>query len=66
MLKVDNVVARHGLLTAVRNVSLTVAKGQVLAIIGANGAGKTTVFSVVAGSLLPSSGTVQFSGFYVT
>jgi branched-chain amino acid transport system ATP-binding protein len=62
MLDVQNVVARHGLLTAVRDVSLTVAKGEVLAIIGANGAGKTTLFRSVTGVHANMTGRIRLGG----
>lgn len=62
MLDVENVVARHGLLTAVRDVSLTVAKGEVLAIIGANGAGKTTLFRSVTGVHANMTGRIRLGG----
>ncbi|WP_316173624.1 ABC transporter ATP-binding protein [Bradyrhizobium sp. SZCCHNRI1073] len=59
-------VARHGLLTAVREVSLAVAKGEVLAVVGANGAGKTTLFRALAGVHPLSSGAVWLDGEDVT
>ena len=62
MLDVENVVARHGLLTAVRDVSLTVRKGEVLAIIGANGAGKTTLFRSMAGVHTDMTGRIRLGG----
>ena len=49
MLEVENLAARHGLLTAVRDVSFSVQKGEVLGVVGANGAGKTTLFRAIAG-----------------
>jgi branched-chain amino acid transport system ATP-binding protein len=66
MLVVDNLVAGHGLLTAVRNVSFSVEPGEVLGVIGANGAGKTTLFRTLAGVHPASSGTIALDGTDVT
>jgi branched-chain amino acid transport system ATP-binding protein len=65
-LEAEFLVARHGLLTAVRDVSLSIAKGEVLAIVGANGAGKTTLFRALAGVHSLTSGTVWLDGENVT
>jgi branched-chain amino acid transport system ATP-binding protein len=62
MLEVENVVARHGLLTAVRDVSLNVGKGEVLAVIGANGAGKTTLFRSLTGVHANMTGRIRLDG----
>ena len=62
MLEVENVVARHGLLTAVRDVSLGVRKGEVLAIVGANGAGKTTLFRSMTGVHANMQGRIRLGG----
>lgn len=62
VLEANSLVARHGLLTAVREVSLAMAKGEVLAIVGANGAGKTTLFRALAGVHPLSSGVVRLDG----
>ncbi|HKT02209.1 MAG TPA: ABC transporter ATP-binding protein [Rugosimonospora sp.] len=62
VLQVDGVVARHGLLTAVREVSLTVAEGEVVALVGANGAGKTTLLRTVAGAHPVAGGRILFEG----
>ncbi len=66
MLKVENVVARHGLLTAVRDVSLNVRKGEVLAIIGANGAGKTTLFRSMTGVHTNMTGRIRLGGIDIS
>jgi branched-chain amino acid transport system ATP-binding protein len=66
LLEVDSIVARHGSLTAVRDVSLTVDEGSTLALVGANGAGKTTLLRVIAGAHVPSAGRVLLDGVDVT
>ncbi len=62
MLEVNDIEARHGLLTAVRGVSLAVRKGEVLGVIGANGAGKTTLFRAITGVHGNMSGTIRLNG----
>ena len=62
VLEVDRLVARHGLLTAVRGVSLAVDEGEVVALVGANGAGKTTLLRTIAGAHPVGSGTISFEG----
>jgi len=66
MLSVSNLVAGHGLLTAVRDVSFSVGSGEVLGVIGANGAGKTTLFRTLAGVHPANSGTIALDGVDVT
>ena len=62
MLRVESLVARHGLLTAVREVSLSIADGDVVALVGANGAGKTTLLRTIAGAHPVAGGTIVFDG----
>lgn len=66
ILAVDNLVAGHGLLTAVRDVSFDVRAGEVLGVIGANGAGKTTLFRTLSGVHPARSGTITLDGVDVT
>jgi branched-chain amino acid transport system ATP-binding protein len=66
LLDVSGLVARHGLLAAVRDVSLSVAAGEVLALVGANGAGKTTLLRTIAGAHPAAAGTVSFDGENIT
>lgn len=65
-LEVDRLIKsyRYGktLVTAVRDVSLTLATGEVLAFLGPNGAGKTTTIKMIAGLIRPDSGRVQIAG----
>jgi len=48
--------------SALKNVSLTINKGEVLGIIGKNGAGKSTILQIICGNLKPSSGTIHTEG----
>src|SRR4030042_2028969 len=47
---------------ALRNLTLDVSKGEILGIVGRNGSGKSTLLKIIAGILLPSSGTVATHG----
>jgi branched-chain amino acid transport system ATP-binding protein len=66
LLQIDNLVARHGLLQAVREVSLSVAEGEVLALVGANGAGKSTLLRTIAGAHPAAGGTIRLDGADIT
>ncbi|MCF8198804.1 MAG: ABC transporter ATP-binding protein [Sulfuritalea sp.] len=66
LLQINELVASHGLLTAVRGVSFNVEEGEILALVGANGAGKTTLFRTIAGIHKADSGRVMFQGKDVT
>ena len=60
MLRVDGLTVRFGGLTALDDVSLTVAPGEVVGVIGPNGAGKTTLFNVICGFVRADAGSVRF------
>ena len=66
VLEVRNVSKRFGSLAAVRDVSLTVLKGELRSIIGPNGAGKTTFFNLISGLFRPTAGTIAFDGRDIT
>ena len=58
MLRVDNVTVAYGLSTAVRDVSLVVNNGEIVTIVGSNGAGKTSLLNAISGNVGVKSGTV--------
>jgi branched-chain amino acid transport system ATP-binding protein len=62
LLQVRDLTVHHGQLKALSAISLSVAEGEVYAIIGANGAGKTTLLRTIAGLHSPTSGSVIFDG----
>jgi branched-chain amino acid transport system ATP-binding protein len=62
LLSVEQLVAQHGLLQAVRDVTFELADGETLALVGANGAGKTTLLRAIAGAHRPASGRIVFDG----
>jgi len=62
LLSIDNLTAGHDGVPVVRDVSLSVDAGEVVALLGANGAGKTTVLRTVVGELAPIGGSVSFDG----
>ncbi len=62
MLKLDSVSASYGPVLALQDVALEVAEGGIVTLLGANGAGKSSVLRVVSGLLRPSSGGVEFRG----
>jgi branched-chain amino acid transport system ATP-binding protein len=61
LLELENVDARYGPIHALHGVSLTVAEGQIAAVLGANGAGKTTTLRAISGTVR-RSGTITFAG----
>lgn len=62
MLKLENVVAKYGAITALRGISIEVNQGELVALIGVNGAGKSTTLNTIAGNLRPTQGSVTFEG----
>lgn len=66
MLEVKNLNVYYGMIHAIRDVSFEVNQGEVIALIGANGAGKTTILHTVSGLLPSKSGAVTFEGKDIT
>lgn len=62
MLELRHVVAGYGRAMVLRDVTMTVPRGSVTALLGANGAGKTTVLRTASGAIAPTSGRVIFEG----
>ncbi|WP_313127937.1 ABC transporter ATP-binding protein [Anaerocolumna sp.] len=62
MLKVNNLSASYGYVKALKEVSIEAAQGQIVSIIGANGAGKTSLLRCISGLVKPTSGTIEFLG----
>lgn len=62
ILSLENITAKHGLLTAVHDLSLDIAEGEIVSVIGANGAGKTTLMRLIAGAHPLGGGTLTFNG----
>ncbi len=66
LLSVANLEVSYGAIKALRGVSLTVGQGEVVALIGANGAGKTSTLRAISGMVPPAKGTVTLKGENVT
>jgi len=62
ILEMDNVSAHYGRIQALRGVSLTVGDGEIVTIIGANGAGKSTTLMTICGIVPASAGEVRYQG----
>ena len=62
MLKVDDLQVYYGSIHAVKGISFEVNEGEIVTLIGANGAGKSTTLNTVAGLLKPRAGSIEFEG----
>ncbi|MBR5321851.1 MAG: ABC transporter ATP-binding protein [Clostridia bacterium] len=66
LLQVDNIEVYYGVIKALKGVSFEVNKGEIVALIGANGAGKTTILHTVTGLLKPKTGKIIFKDNDIT
>src|SRR5512137_2181490 len=62
LLKIRNIDVFHGTFQALWDVSVDVRQGEMLALIGANTSGKTTLLDTISGLLHPAKGTIEFGG----
>ena len=66
LLEVTGLELAYGEIAAIRDISFTVAEGEIVTFIGANGAGKSTTMRGVAGIMRPRAGTIRFDGANVS
>ncbi len=66
MLEIKDIEVFYGVIQAIKGISFEVNEGEVIALIGANGAGKTTILHTITGLLSPKKGTVIFEGKDIT
>ena len=62
LLKVTGLKLNYGMISALKGIDLSVPEGQIVAILGANGAGKTSTLKVISGLLKPAEGKILFDG----
>ena len=62
LLEVDNIAISYNKIEALKGVSISLEAGEIVAIIGANGAGKTTMINTISGVLRPHQGNISFKG----
>ena len=66
MLEIKDIEVYYGMIQAIKGISFEVNEGEVIALIGANGAGKTTILHTITGLLFPKKGSVIFEGKDIT
>lgn len=66
MLEIKDVSVRYGVIEAIKRVSFEVNEGEIVTLIGANGAGKTTILKTISGLLRSSNGSISFKGRDIT
>ena len=66
MLEIKDLQVYYGVIQAIKGISFEVNKGEVIALIGANGAGKTTILHTITGLISPKSGSIIYEGKNIT
>lgn len=62
MLKVENLKVHYGVIEAIKDVSFSIEKGEVVSLIGANGAGKTTILNTISALKTATAGSIAYNG----
>ena len=62
LLSVSNIETFYGPIQAIRGISLEVPQGKIITVLGANGAGKTTILKTISGVMDPERGQIRFEG----
>ena len=65
LLKVNNLHVYYGAIHAIKGITLEVNEGEIVTLIGANGAGKSTTLNTIVGLLKPRQGSIAFAGMPV-
>ena len=66
MLEVRNLEVFYGVIQAIKGISFDVNQGEIIALIGANGAGKTTILHTITGLIPSKAGTISYEGKDIT
>ena len=66
MLRVENLAVNYGMINAVRGVNFEVNQREIVSLIGANGADKSTILRTISGLIKPVSGTLTYEGQNIT
>ena len=66
MLTINDLYVYYGVIQAIKGISFEVNEGEVIALIGANGAGKTTILHTITGLITARSGSIEFQGQKLT
>ena len=62
MLRIENLHVEYANIPALRGIDIDIKRGEIVALIGANGAGKSTTLKAISGLIKPSAGTIEFHG----
>ncbi len=66
MLKIENLIVNYGAIQAIKGINVNVREGTIVTLIGANGAGKSTILRTVSSLIKPASGSIKFLGSEIT